>query len=98
MNAGTSFNSWLVGAHFKDVFSKGNTAGLIFGQPLSRNSVSGSALRPENATPYHLEGYFNYRLNDKISITPGVFMIFNPEGSTSNRTAIVPVIRTTFSF
>ena len=87
-----------MGAHFKDVFSKGNTAGLIFGQPLSRSSVSGLAVRPENATPYHLEGYFNYRLNDKISITPGVFMIFNPEGVSSNRTAIVPVIRTTFSF
>ena len=98
VNAGTSFNSWLVGAHFKDVLSKGNTAGLIFGQPLARSSVSGLAVRSENATPYHLEGYFNYRLNDKISITPGVFMIFNPEGLTSNRTAIVPVIRTTFSF
>ena len=99
VNAGTSFNSWLVGVHFKDVLSKGNTAGLIFGQPLSRSSISGSALAlVENATPYHLEGYFNYRLNDKISITPGVFMIFNPEGLTLNRTAIVPVIRTTFSF
>ena len=98
VNAGTNFNSWLVGVHFKDVLSKGNTAGLIFGQPLSRSSVSGLAVRPENATPYHLEGYFNYRLNDKISITPGVFMIFNPEGVSSNRTAIVPVIRTTFSF
>ncbi len=98
VSAGTNFNSWLVGVHFKDVLSKGNTAGLIFGQPLSRSSVSGLALRPENATPYHLEGYFNYRLNDKISITPGVFVIFNPEGLTSNRTAIVPIIRTTFSF
>ena len=98
VSAGTNFNSWLVGVHVKDVLSKGNTAGLIFGQPLSRSSVSGLAVRPENATPYQLEGYFNYRLNDKISITPGVFMIFNPEGLTSNRTAIVPVIRTTFSF
>lgn len=98
VDAGTNFNSWLVGVHVKDVLSKGNTAGLIFGQPLSRSSVTGLAARPENATPYQLEGYFNYRLNDKISITPGVFMIFNPEGFTSNRTAIVPVIRTTFSF
>jgi opacity protein-like surface antigen len=98
VDAGTNFNSWLVGVHFKDVLSKGNTAGVIFGQPLSRSSISGLALRPENATPYHLEGYFNYRLNDKISITPGVFVIFNPEGLTSNRTAIVPLIRTTLSF
>jgi hypothetical protein len=97
-NANTQFNSWLVGAHFRDVLKAGNSAGLIFGQPLSRNSVSGLATRPENSRPYHLEGYFNYKLNDRVSITPGVFFVFNPEGNDNNDTAVVPVIRTTFSF
>jgi hypothetical protein len=97
-NANTQFNSWLVGAHFKDVLKRGNTAGLIFGQPLTRNSVSGLAAKPEDARPYHLEGYLNYRVNDHVSITPGVFFVFNPEGVKANDTAIVPVIRTTFSF
>jgi Carbohydrate-selective porin, OprB family/S-layer homology domain len=97
-NANTQFNSWLVGAHFKDVLKRGNTAGLIFGQPLTRTSVSGLAAKPEDARPYHLEGYFNYRVNDHVSITPGVFFVFNPEGVKANDTAIVPVIRTTFSF
>jgi hypothetical protein len=98
VNAGTDFNSWLVGAHIKDVLKPGNTAGLIFGQPLSRTATSGLALRPENKKPFHLEGYLNYRVNDNISITPGVFVIFNPEGFDANDTAIVPVVRTTFSF
>ncbi|MFM2430951.1 MAG: hypothetical protein RLZZ511_2164 [Cyanobacteriota bacterium] len=97
-NANTQFNSWLVGAHFRDVLKAGNSAGLIFGQPLSRNSVSGLATKPENSRPYHLEGYFNYKLNDRVSITPGVFFVFNPEGNDNNDTAVVPVIRTTFSF
>jgi Carbohydrate-selective porin, OprB family/S-layer homology domain len=97
-NANTQFNSWLVGAHFKDVVKRGSTAGLIFGQPLTRTSVSGLAAKPEDARPYHLEGYFNYRVNDHVSITPGVFFVFNPEGVEANETAIVPVIRTTFSF
>jgi Carbohydrate-selective porin, OprB family/S-layer homology domain len=97
-NANTQFNSWLVGAHFKDVIKRGSTAGLIFGQPLTRTSVSGLAAKPEDARPYHLEGYFNYRVNDHVSITPGVFFVFNPEGVKANETAIVPVIRTTFSF
>jgi hypothetical protein len=97
-NANTQFNSWLVGAHFKDVVKRGSTAGLIFGQPLTRTSVSGLAAKPEDARPYHLEGYFNYRVNDHVSITPGVFFVFNPEGVQANETAIVPVIRTTFSF
>ncbi len=98
VKAGTNFNSWLIGAHIKDVFKAGNTAGIIFGQPLARTSTSGLAFKPENTRPYHLEGYLNYRLNDRLSITPGVFFIFNPEGLKANDTAIVPVIRTTFSF
>jgi hypothetical protein len=98
VNAGTNFNSWLVGAHIKDVVKTGSTAGLIFGQPLARTSVSGLATKPENVRPFHLEGYFNYKVNDRVSITPGVFVIFNPEGQKVNDTAVVPVIRTTFSF
>jgi Carbohydrate-selective porin, OprB family/S-layer homology domain len=97
-NANTQFNSWLVGAHFKDVLKRGNTAGIIFGQPLTRTSVSGLAAKPEDSRPYHLEGYLNYRVNDHVSITPGVFFVFHPEGVKANDTAIVPVIRTTFSF
>lgn len=98
VNASTNFLSWLVGIHAKDIGKKGNSAGLIFGQPLSRDSVGGIAIKPENATPYQLEGYFNYHVNDHVSITPGVFVIFNPEGFKQNPTAVVPVIRTTFTF
>ncbi|WP_026072636.1 iron uptake porin [Nodosilinea nodulosa] len=98
LNASTNFVSWLVGLHFRDVFSEGNTAGLIFGQPLNRVSVGGIAVNPENADPYHVEGYFNMRVNDKISITPGVYAVFNPEGQSSNSTTVVGVLRTTFTF
>lgn len=98
VNASTNFMSWLVGVHAKDIGQKGNSAGLIFGQPLARTAVGGLAVRPEDTKPYQLEGYFNYRVNDHVSITPGVFVIFNPEGFKDNPTAIVPVIRTTFTF
>jgi hypothetical protein len=98
VDASTNFNSWLVGLHAQDVLKKGNSAGLIFGQPLKRVSTDGLAVNPENATPYHLEGYFNFRVSDNLSITPGVFAVFNPEGSNANDTAIVPVLRSTFTF
>lgn len=98
VNASTNFMSWLVGAHFKDVFTKGGSAGIIFGSPLSRDSAGGRAYNPETATPYHLEGYVNFKVSDHISITPGVFAIFNPEGYKSNPTTYVPVVRTTFTF
>jgi Carbohydrate-selective porin, OprB family/S-layer homology domain len=98
VDASTNFMSWLVGAHFKDLVSKGNSAGLLFGRPLSRVSTGGRAVSPEDATPYQLEGYFNFKVNDNISITPGLFVIFNPEGFEDNRTIFAPVLRTTFTF
>ena len=53
-NASTTFNSWMVGFHFRDLFAQGNNAGILFGQPLDRDSVSGGARFQQNkATPYH---------------------------------------------
>jgi hypothetical protein len=97
-DASTNFISYMGGIHFSDVLTKGSTAGILFGSPPHRDSISGLAVRPENATPYHLEAYYKYKLSDNISITPGLFIIFNPEGFSENRTVYVPVIRTTFTF
>lgn len=99
-DASTTFTSWMTGFHFSDVFKEGNTAGILFGQPLARNAVGGIATIPAGATatPYHLEGYFNFKLSNNISITPGVFFVFNPEGINNAPTATVGVVRTTFTF
>ncbi len=100
VNASTNFASWLVGLHVKDVFGKNGTAGIIVGQPLSRVSTSGRAVDPGTNTPFQVEGFLNYKLSDNISVTPGLFVIFNPEerNSSSSNTVLVPVIRTTFTF
>ena len=98
-NASTTFNSWMVGFHFRDLFAQGNNAGILFGQPLDRDSVSGGARFQQNkATPYHLEAYYRFKVNDNISITPGAFVLFNPEGTKDNDTVGVGVLRTTFTF
>ncbi len=98
-NASTTFNSWMVGLHFRDLLAQGNNAGILFGQPLDRDSVSGGArFQTNKATPYHLEAYYRFRVNDNISITPGAFVLFNPEGTKNNDTVGVGVLRTTFSF
>ena len=101
-SASSNFLSWMTGLSFKDLFKEGNTAGLIFGQPLNRVSAGGAAELEEpnvdRATPYHLEVFYNYKLNDNISITPGVFVLFNPESNANNDTTTVGVLRTTFEF
>ncbi len=102
VSASTTFTSWMVGVHFQDLIKQGNTAGLLFGQPLYRSDASGAAsLTPagtNRAVPYHLEGYYRFRVSDNISITPGAFVLFNPEGDSKNQTTTVGVLRTTFTF
>ncbi|ADI64553.1 iron uptake porin [Trichormus azollae] len=99
VDASTTFTSWMVGLHFNDLLKKGNNAGLIFGQPLYRTQASGAAtLGTNRGTPYHLEGYYRFRINDNVSITPGAFVLFNPEGDSTNATTTVGLVRTTFTF
>ncbi|MEH1817337.1 MAG: iron uptake porin [Nostoc sp.] len=102
VDASTTFTSWMAGVHFRDLFKPGNTAGILFGQPLYRSDTGGSAqLTPtgdNRATPYHLEAYYRLQVSDNISITPGAFVLFNPEGNSNNETTTVGVLRTTFTF
>lgn len=97
-SASTTFTSWLAAFSFKELFSGSDSAGIIFGQPLYRNSVGGAASNAGLTTPYHLEGYYNFRVSKNISVTPGVFFVFNPNSSSTNGTATVGVLRTTFTF
>ncbi|KJH70913.1 iron uptake porin [Aliterella atlantica] len=102
VDAETTFTSWMVGLHFSDLFAEGNNAGLLFGQPLYRSDASGDAVTQlpgeDRATPYHLEAYYRFRVSDNVSITPGAFVLFNPEGNSNNDTAVVGLLRTTFTF
>ena len=101
-DASSEFSSWMAGLSFSDLFKEGNTAGVLFGQPLYRVEAGGAAelTEPnvERETPYHLEVFYNHRLNDNISVTPGAFVLFNPEGNSNNDTTFVGVLRTTFTF
>ena len=49
------------------------------------------------ATPCQLETFLNVRLSHSVSITPGVFFVFNPEGIAGAPTATVGVVRTTLT-
>ena len=96
--ASTTFTSWLASLSVKDVFSEGDLAAVSFGQPLYRNSVSGTSITGSANTPYQLEALYRFRVSKNISITPGVFFVFNQGSDSANGTATVGVIRTTFSF
>jgi hypothetical protein len=89
--------NWAATLAFPDFGGKGNLAGVIVGQPpkVTRNDVGA---RRDRDTSLHLEGLYRFQLNDKISITPGILVIFNPEHNNDNDTVYVGTIRTTFTF
>jgi hypothetical protein len=92
----TTFTSWMAALSAKDLFRDGDLAAVLFGQPLFRSSVSNATGSPD--TPYHLEALYRFNVSKNISITPGVFFVFNQGSASANGTATVGVIRTTFSF
>ena len=73
-------------------------AGIIFGQPPKVTNSSLGSVREDRDTSFHLEGLYRYQLNNNISITPGIIVLFNPEHNSANDTIYVGTIRTTFTF
>ena len=85
-----------------DFGRRGNLLGFVFGVP---PKVTDSDVRREDGsrqkdddTSYHLEGFYRFQVNDFISVTPGVYVILNPEHNNRNDDIWVGLLRTTFSF
>ncbi|WP_044208695.1 iron uptake porin [Coleofasciculus chthonoplastes] len=89
--------NWAVNLALLDVGGEGNKLGFIFGMP-PKTTDNDIAAREDNDTSYHLEAFYRYQLTDNIAITPGAFVIFNPEHDDDNDTQFVGTLRTVFSF
>jgi hypothetical protein len=50
-----------------------------------------------NATPWHIEAFYKYKLADNISVTPG-FIYLTAPNQTNGNSAFIGTLRTTFSF
>ena len=100
--ANATFTSFAAALSVKDLFSEGDLAAIIFGQPLSVDKLTLNGADVKAAlgltNTYQLEALYRFRVSRNITITPGVFFVFNPGNLSSNGTATVGVIRTTFSF
>ena len=91
---------WGAGLAFPDLGKEGNLAGLFVGQePYYGGDVAGGSGEgsgdPDNG--FHVEAFYLYRVNDNISITPGVIWLTDPN-DTDNDDAIIGTVRTTFTF
>ncbi len=92
--------NWAVTLALPDLGKKGNLGGLIVGQQPKVTSASTGVLSAtqEKSTNFFVEGLYRYQVTDKISVTPGLMVIFNPENSSTKSTGYVGTIRTTFQF
>lgn len=109
VKAGATYTSFMGGVYFQDALLSGNTAAFIVGQPLYLESATGIAGDADEvfangtrvfnkARPFQVEAYYRFKVNDNISVTPGAFVIFNPESNSENNTTAVGLVRTTFTF
>ena len=89
--------NWAANAALVDFGSKGSVLGVVFGMP-PRARGNDVVARRDLDTSYHLETFYRFKLNNNIAITPGVFVIFNPEHNDANDNIYVGTIRTTFTF
>ncbi|CAD5912635.1 putative protein alr4550 [Planktothrix tepida] len=95
-NTATIIN-WAVTLAFPDVFKEGGLGGLIVGMPPKVTSHDISALE-DHDTSIHVEGFYRYPINDYIAITPGFYVVTNPDHNSNNSTIVVGTLRTQFRF
>ncbi len=96
--AGDDFEAWSWGAGvaLPDFGGRGNVLGFFGGaQPYSLNRVAGVA---DGSVPYQVEGFYKYRVNDNVSITPGVIYQTSSGQNDDNDDVFIGTLRTTFTF
>jgi hypothetical protein len=84
-----------------DLFKEGSLGGIVIGREPYLNDIDAPRdLKIEfpNDQSWHLEAFYRYPVNDKISITPGIIFITNPNQDSRNDDIVIGTLRTTFSF
>ncbi|MCU0517869.1 MAG: iron uptake porin [Oscillatoria sp. Prado101] len=91
--------TYLFSLGLSDPFGReGDLLAFIAGQPPKLVSGKGLLRGEDPDTSLHFEVFYRYRVSDNISITPGVFVVTNPEHDSDNSTIVVGTVRTVFRF
>jgi len=92
-----NFEAWSYGAGLAlpDFGKKGNVLGIFGG---AEPYALGQGGRNSRDIPYHVEGFYKYRVSDNVSITPGVIWLTSPGQNSNNSDAFIGTLRTTFTF
>jgi hypothetical protein len=90
--------NWAVTLAFPDLLKEGNVAGILVGMEPRVTSSTNRTLPEDKDTSLHIEGFYQFKLSDNISITPGVIWLTAPDHNNRNSDLVIGVVRTTFTF
>ncbi|WP_445631058.1 iron uptake porin [Nostoc sp. DSM 114167] len=102
--------NWMVFAAFPNLLHPGNLGGVLVGQPPKITSSTlpdgfnfpnfsdGGTAGGRSDTSIHVEVFYRAQLSDNIALTPGLFVIFNPDHNAANDALIVGTLRASFRF
>ena len=90
--------NWAVTLAFPDLLKEGNVAGILVGMEPRVTSSTNSTLPKDKDTSLHVEGFYQFKLSDNISVTPGLIWLTAPDHNNKNSDLVIGVVRTTFTF
>ncbi|WP_017319297.1 iron uptake porin [Mastigocladopsis repens] len=90
--------NWAVTLGFPDLGKKGNLGGIIVGMEPKVTDSSINEISSDRDTSYHIEAFYQYKVTDNITITPGVIWLTAPDHNSDNDDVVTGAIRTTLSF
>ena len=79
--------NWKLSIDFRDLFKEGNLGVITFGQPphassiTNRNNIADTTSSTYD-TPWLVEAFYVFKVSDNISLTPGVWVVVNPENNS----------------
>lgn len=97
-NTDAEILNWNAYITLRDLFQEGAAFIFSFGQPPSLIDSSGDAIESDPDRPYLLNVEYQFNVNDYIQLTPGGYVLFNPNGNSDNDTIYVGTLRTVFRF
>ena len=92
--------NWAATLAFPDLGKEGSLGGIIVGMEpwVAKSSIDVEGFDEDDDTSLHVEVFYQYQLNDNISITPGLVWVTAPDNNDNNDDLIIGTIRTTFTF
>lgn len=87
----TTPETFMAGVAIRDLLTPSSLLGFAIGQPFIEDRVG-------NATQTNYEAFYNFPLNDNITVTPVLMVVTNANNDSANSTIYQGLLRTVFSF